>query len=285
MAVEEKEIFAIPAGEISLEQALADVDRNIEFFRTIQVRALKLTKEQDWLDNGGSPYLMDKGAEKIGDAWGISVSPRTEDKITLTCEWAEDKEGPYFTYIAQGKAYSRVLRRWIEDIGVCSQRDKFFGMARGELKMLEDVDRAMIRKKAVTNLHVRLIKRMVGLLSATWEDLIAAGLDVSKIKKIEYQSQDKKLSAVAMGQCEKIKMMAMALGAGQEKAAAEALRHISVFKDSQGKDKFVTDVRQLTSDKWVASIYGKMKEIIKRDQPEDFARIFPDEKPREAAKR
>jgi len=147
------DLLAIPQTGIKIEEEIERLEKNIELFNRIKIVSLKLTKASDWVDQGGSPYLMDRGAENIAIAWGVDITD-----VTLgPPEWAEDEHGRYYTFIARGKAYSKKLGRYVEDIGVCSQRDRFFGMVGGKLKPIEDVDMANIRRKAVTNLYTRLI--------------------------------------------------------------------------------------------------------------------------------
>jgi hypothetical protein len=252
----EMALINIPERGISIEQELKEIEKNIEFFNKVKVIALKMTKPSDWVDMGG-PYLMDRGAENVAIAFGVDISD-----LQLKQDWAEDSKGRYYTYIASGKAYARKLGRYVEDIGVCSQRDKFFGMANGQLKEIQEVDMANIRRKAVTNLYSRLIKRVIGLMGITWEDLAAAGIKREQLQKVEYRggqqgggpARASALSPDHEARRTKCWKLILELKGGEAKEASALLDKLASFGD-----KKVTDIGQISSDKWVDALYGKVK--------------------------
>ena len=252
----EMALINIPERGISIEQELKEIEKNIEFFNKVKVIALKMTKPSDWVDMGG-PYLMDRGAENVAIAFGVDISD-----LQLKQDWAEDSKGRYYTYIASGKAYARKLGRYVEDIGVCSQRDKFFGMANGQLKEIQEVDMANIRRKAVTNLYSRLIKRVIGLMGITWEDLAAAGIKREQLQKVEYRggqqgggpARASALSPDHEARRTKCWKLILELKGGDAKEASALLDKLASFGD-----KKVTDIGQISSDKWVDALYGKVK--------------------------
>jgi len=252
----EMALINIPERGISIEQELKEIEKNIEFFNKVKVIALKMTKPSDWVDMGG-PYLMDRGAENVAIAFGVDISD-----LQLKQDWAEDSKGRYYTYIASGKAYARKLGRYVEDIGVCSQRDKFFGMANGQLKEIQEVDMANIRRKAVTNLYSRLIKRVIGLMGITWEDLAAAGIKREQLQKVEYRggqqgggpARASALSPDYEARRTKCWKLILELKGGDAKEASALLDKLASFGD-----KKVTDIGQISSDKWVDALYGKVK--------------------------
>jgi len=260
----EAAIINIPAVKLDsrqIEEEIEQLEKNIELFNKIKVVSLKLTREEDWIDQGGNPYLMDRGAENVAIAWGVDIT-----NVQVKQEWYEDGKGRYFGFIATGRAYSKKLDRTVEDVGVCTQRDKFFARMRGKLIPIEEVDVANIRRKAVTNLHNRLIKRLVGLMSVTFDDLKKAGLNISKIQKIEYKSGKKKtektLSPQALELREKIWKMLMDLSLGDEAQALALLEEYSkVTSIKNGKEKtyYAKSLEDLKSDKWIQVTYGKIK--------------------------
>lgn len=275
-------LISIPDQSREIEKIIQRTEDQIKFFNRIKIISLKLTKSSDWvIQRGkggmGSPYLMDRGAENIRIAWGVDISG-----LKLAIEWAEDEKGKYYTYVATGKAYSKKLSSYIEDIGVCSQRDKFFGMIGTEFKQIDQVDSANIRRKAVTNLYNRLIKRMTGTLNVTLEDLAEAGFDVAKMTAIEYAdagSKTAKINPEAERQRSWIKECALSLAkltGGGEKEAKELIKAVSFF-EKDGKPSFVDDIDRLTSEKWIAVLYGKFKGMLKEKNPVLYAKMFPDE--------
>jgi hypothetical protein len=254
----EMSLISLPERGISIEKDLAELEKNIQFFNRIKVIALKLTKPSDWVDMGGQPYLMDRGTENVAIAFGVDISD-----LKLSMEWAEDTRGRYYAFTATGKAYSRKLGRYVEDIGVCSQRDKFFGMFGKEFKEIQDVDMANIRRKAVTNLYNRLIKRVIGLMGVTFDDLAQAGISREGIGKVEYKGGAQKgaanLPAEALKKRDEIWKWLMECADGDEAQASKFLEQISYFKDDEGKDHKLSDIKSLVSEKWIASLHKKAK--------------------------
>jgi len=248
---------SIPEEEsiINITQQIEQVEQNIEFFKKVRTLSLSLTNYKDWLFQEDSLYLMDSGAEKIAIAWGIHIKSETPK-----LEWHEDKKGRYFQFVAHGQAVSKKLNRYVEDIGTCSQRDKFFGTVNGKLLPIEDVDMNMIRKKAVTNLYNRLIKRLAGLVNIETDELKAAGIDIGKITKVKFKSgkkkEERKLSKEALKKREKLWNICLELVAGNEAEAFAKLTKFSSF--TVGKKTFKAEkLEDLKSDKWIDATYGR----------------------------
>jgi len=259
----ELSLINIPATGFSVEKEIQEIEKGVELFNRIKIVALKLTKPTDWVDQGASMYLMDRGAENIAVAFGVDIG-----SVELKMDWAEDDKGRYYTYVAKGRAYSRRLGRSVEDFGVCSQRDKFFGMINGKLKEIEDVDAANIRRKAVTNLYNRLIKRVVGLSGVTREDLAASGMDVSKIGKVEYKGGNQKASDLtedAKDMKAKLDAMVLRMANNDPKVVASLIKKFSYWKGEDGAEHSVTDSSKLSA-KWLATTYGKAKKEYEATQ-------------------
>jgi len=269
---DEMAIISIPEHGLSIEKEVSLIEKNIELFNRIKIISLKLTKESDWVFHNEAPYLMDRGAENIAIAFGIDISD-----VRLKMEWAEDDKGRYYTYVATGKAYSKKLGRYVEDIGVCSQRDKFFGMIGGKLKEIEEVDMANIRRKAVTNLYNRLIKRCVGLMNVTIDDLIAANLDIKKIPGIEYKREDQKSMPSEKGKeiRKELGDMLMMMANQDVKLASELLEKYSMF-EANGKVRSAKSLKDM-SEKWLFYTYSK----VKKDFEKTFKEKEEGKEPRE----
>jgi len=259
----EMSLISIPERGISIEKELAAIEKNVEFYNKVKIIALKMTKASDWVDLGGNPYLMDRGTENVAVAFGVDVSD-----VRLSMEWAEDAKGRYYSFIAAGKAYSKKIGRYVEDIGVCSQRDKFFGKIGEKFKEIEEVDMANIRRKAVTNLYNRLIKRVIGLMGVTFDDLVQAGIKKEQLGKVEYKSGAQKTSDLSTdGKETKAKLDQMLLRmANNDKAEVEKLvKKFSLWIDGEKKERFVTSTDKL-SEMWLASTYGKAKKEYEKTQ-------------------
>lgn len=253
-----------------IEEDLEAIEQNIELFNRIKGISIKLTKVSDWvIQDKDSPYLMDRGAENIAIAFGVDISD-----VSIRQEWDEDKNGRYYSYVAMGKAYCRKLGRWVQDIGVCSQRDKFFGRVGGEWKPMEQVDKANIRRKAVTNLYNRLIKRVIGLMNLTLDDLKNAGLDVSKLQKVEYrkgsQKAEQSLSKIDIKRRNAIWDMCLQLASGDEVAAKETIKEHSKFTTKkEGKEVYADDIKGLTTSRWISMTLKNVKDAFKKLYPDE----------------
>jgi hypothetical protein len=251
----EMSLISIPERGISIEKELAEIEKNVEFFNRVKIIALKMTKPSDWVDQGATVYLMDRGAENIAIAFGVDISD-----VQLRMEWAEDEKGRYYSFIASGKAYAKKLGRYVEDIGVCSQRDKFFGKIGDKYKEIAEVDMANIRRKAVTNLYSRLIKRVIGLMGVTMEDLRAAGMDTAKIQKVDYKGGSQRAEISEDGKALRTKLgnMLLLMANNDKPAAKKLLEKYSSWTDKDGKEHKAEDLAKM-SEKWIASTYGKAK--------------------------
>lgn len=254
----------IGTDEIDVEQHIKVMGRSIEHYKQIKVLSLKLTKEADWVFQDKQPYLMDRGAEQIGIAWGVDIPARPGDKIEVEVIEKEDSKGKYKLYMAKGSAYSKKLDRTVSDIGTCSERDKFFTMAQGKPIELHKVDVTNLYKKAVTNLHNRLIKRVTGIINADLDDLKEAGLDVSKIAKIEYKKGQKKadsrLSKEDLNKREEMYNLALEIAQGDEKRAQNIISDASKFTKGE-KEYKVTDVKQLRTSGWIKATHNKISKL------------------------
>ena len=251
----EMSLISIPERGISIEKELAAIEKNVEFYNRVKIIALKMTKPSDWVDLGGNPYLMDRGTENVAVAFGVDISD-----LQLRQEWAEDDKGRYYTFVASGKAYSKKLGRYVEDIGVCSQRDKFFGMIGGKFKEIAEVDMANVRRKAVTNLYNRLIKRVIGLMGVTFDDLNQAGIRKEQLGRVEYQGGAQRAEISPEGKDTKAKLwnMLLMMGNNDKAQAAKLLEKYSSWKDAEQKDHKANDINKM-SEKWINSTYGKAK--------------------------
>jgi hypothetical protein len=279
---QEIDLISIPQKDekslMEIGKELDAIEKNFELFNRLKVIAIKLTKPTDWViqsdgRGGQSPYLMDRGAENVAIAFGVDILPG----IQLRQEWAVDDRGRYYTFISQGRAFSKKLNRFVEDIGVCSQRDKFFGKIGNEFKPIEDVDMANIRRKCITNLYNRLIKRVIGLMNLTIDDLKSAGFNIEAIPKIEYktgaQKAEAQLSEIDLLKRDAIWKTCLQLVAGDEKSALDSLKYHSTFKgkDDQGKDKdiFVTSIKGLTTPRWINITFSNVKAAFKKQYPKE----------------
>lgn len=273
--VEREPMLAVPAHEeieaarrVDIEKVIDYAEKKVELYKKIRIIALKATNESDWIIQKDGPYLMERGAAGVANLFGVDIP-----KFIVDREWSEDDKGRYYTYVAIGSAYSRSLGRWVSDIGTCSQRDKLFGMIGGELRPMEEVDVNMIKKKAVTNLKNRLVKGLCGILNVIEEDLIVAGLDPKKMKRIEYKTGTKRREAALTKEVKELRdklwKMMLELTAGAEEAAKAVLEKHSAFETRDGRKVVAKSKEDLASEKWIKATYGRVKKEYDKAFGED----------------
>jgi len=253
------EIIAIEDAEdlISIAQ------RRVEIVEKMMRTALKITTHRDWVNQNGNPYLVHSGAEKVARLFGISLSDIKTEKI-----WAEDSKGRYYIYKTTGRATLPGKFDSIEALGTCSQRDKFFAKSGNEWKDTLEIDETNIMKASYSNFVVNAVTHLLGLRNITWDVLKEAGIDMPKVQKVEYkkgsQKAKKRLSEEALKKREEIWKLCLELAAGAEEAARAIIQKYSSFKNSEGKEFSVTDVKDLKSEKWIQATYGRVKEAYEK---------------------
>lgn len=244
-------------ASVSADEAIVAAEKQVEKFKKITVISLKMTTYRDWVDQNNTPYLIESGASKIAKLWGVDFS-----EIKVEREFLDDDLGKYYSYTASGRAYSKILKCAVEDIGTCSQRDKFFAFANGKWKLPSETDETNIKKASVTNLYNRLLKRLCGLNNVTYEQLKEAGINVSKVQKVEYGKGSKKaeatLSKKDIETRKKLWDICINMSAGEEEEAKFLLKKFTTFP-KDGKELFRDDIKKLTSSKWIQAAYGKAK--------------------------
>ena len=259
--------------KLSLEEIIEKTESDIKLYKKIKILSLKMTTPNDWIDQKGKPYLQIDGTEAVATLWGVDYfGIKPDDGIEY-----EDDKGKYRLFTCEGKFYSKKLKRYIEEIGACSTRDEFFGTVRGEIKKLSEVSLVDIKKSAVTNCKIRGIKSVIGLKNVTYDDLKEAGIDISRIKKIEYKNGTQKISKTidtkSVELRKRIDDLAIQMSGGDEEAMKKILKENSSFtvKDDEGKDveKFIDNIKYLTSAKWIKSTYGRMKKAFQEAYPDE----------------
>ena len=120
----ESQIIAIPQNDLLAvsggDDFLAIAEKRINQLQRIKELSLKITNENDWVDQNGKPYMMASGAEKVRGLFSISVrmeDPRKQASV--------DDRGDFYFYVIKGFA-SLKGGDSIEAVGTCSSRDSFF---------------------------------------------------------------------------------------------------------------------------------------------------------------
>jgi len=148
--------------------------------------AIRSTKEHDWLNVDGHPYLTLFAAEKIGREFGVGMENIYGEK-----EWREDEKGRYYIYIYSATVYQINGDRSDAShvSGTCSQRDKIYSLASGKPRLLSNVeiDETIIKSAAYNDLVSCAITHQLGLTSLSWDQLKSAGINIDNIASVEFR--------------------------------------------------------------------------------------------------
>lgn len=187
MEVEQQNVPA-PAMQnmavVDLEKSIEEAEKYMTLQDKIRKIAIKVTNSNDWVDQGGKPYLTWDGSRKIARAFGVSYEPPTikEDR-------REDKKGEYIKFTCSGAV--TYCGQVVHEIGTASTRDSFFAKRKGKQLPLEDIDLTNIEKKSMTNWLNRAVKSLLGL-SFTWEEIKQySGVQQASAASVNYQGGQK----------------------------------------------------------------------------------------------
>lgn len=262
------EIIAIE----TVEDLISIAQKRIEIVPKLVNMALKVTNYRDWMDQNGQPYLVHSGAEKIARLFGIKLV-----NIQTVKEWTDDSKGKYYIYKTTGMVTLPGNMDSIEALGTCSQRDGFFAKAKGEWLDSLEIDETNIMKASYSNFVVNGITHLLGLRNLTWEEIEEVGIDKSKVSKIDYKKGSQKVSGTLSKKAieirKKIYDLVLQMSGGNEEETKIFIKQASCFKfnDKNGneQEKFAEDVKDLTTEKWINSTYGRIREIFKKAYPQE----------------
>lgn len=234
----------IIADGLLTEDAIRKAELMVEGVKKIKAISIKVTNYSDWSLQGGKPYLENSGCMKIAQLWGVNFKDRKFQPEGG--ERISDANGDYILFTVSGRAEFK--GRFVEDIGTCSTRDAFFGTYRGDegkrkFKGLEDVDLENIKKKAVTNLQGRLLKKILGL-NYTIEDIKAMGINLDKSASVSYAEGGAGGGKISEAQAKRLFAITMDNADSDEKKMRETvlkkhlkeIYHIEHSKDIDRKD-------------------------------------------------
>lgn len=148
-------------ADTNLVAIAADADKRLAAFEKIWKGSLSRTNANDWVNEGGKPYLQASGAQKISRWLGVSwrVNPPIE----------EDLGGGHYLIKYTGEfALGGAI---ISETGSRSSKDPFFSRAHGRDLPASEIDKGNVMKAAYTNLLGRGITSLLGLRNLTWADL------------------------------------------------------------------------------------------------------------------
>lgn len=252
-----------------LDKVVKHAEKFLAVQGQVRKMAINLTNIHDWVDEGGQPYLQERGTQKIAMAFGVSIK-------NVKCEEQprEDDDGKYITFYHTGEAVWQ--GRVSPQTGTCSTRDKFFGRKAGGHKPLKEVDLDNVRKKSMTNFLNRCIKSALGL-SFTWEEieqysggkvsranLAKAGKAVAYDKGTQGGTSQQKAPETQEQKDEKGQVWWMMKEMyGSEQGASEALSKATSFQGENGIVPGKTDINRV-SDRQMKFIAPKVKDAYNK---------------------
>lgn len=152
----------------TLLQLAEKADLLVSAVKKIKSCVLAVTTTGDWIDEGGKPYLMASGAEKIRPLFGMDWNINDEPEV-------EVDEAGHRTYKFHG--VFTVAGKSISAIGSRSSRDPFFSRSHGNDVDPKKINMANVEKAAYTNCIGNGITRALGIRNITWQELGYAGIN------------------------------------------------------------------------------------------------------------
>jgi len=235
---------AVVSYDVLLD-AVKEAEARIEAVNRIKKAALKVTNQQDWIDQNGKPYLQSSGAEKIARLFNISW--RLEEPIF------EQEEDGHFSYSFKG--YFTMKGITIEAIGVRSSKDGFFTKYKdGKPLPVSAIDKGDVKKAAFTNCIANGITRLLGIRNLTWEDIESVGIKRGAVTQVAYK---KELTEMHKKLEEKLNEVCKT-----EEERAKLLKELTAFTDAKGIRHEGKEKLEQISEKMAQVAYGKLKQMM-----------------------
>jgi hypothetical protein len=244
---------------VDVETKMLDVIRQRQKNKKELIKiAIQQTNEEDWVLQGGKPYLEITGAEKIAPIFGVRITG-----IVRTVEDGVDVDGEHVgmkwkRFRHEGTGQIAVGNRVVYELqalfGSSWTKDDFFGKTKETFKPMADIDMRDLEYKSYSDLMRVAVVRLVGLRSVTVEELTIAGLNIEKIKDVQRGAT---VSAEdAAKQEELLKVVKGLVGTDDAKVKA-AVKNFSGFT-KDGREIFKENATQLTG-KWLENTLNKAK--------------------------
>jgi hypothetical protein len=220
--VDEKSIVEVVPASL-LESFIDETEKRIECTLKMKRIIFKVTSINDWIDQGGKPYLGAPGAEAVAMAMCIGW-----DKPNRTIESLDDGHKLY-----KFDSHFHFLGRTIWVMGSRSSKDPFFGRSGGEDKPADAINMANVEKAAYTNLLNNGIQRILGIRNMTWEMLEESyGIKRNKAASVNY---DAKVISLPQGK----RMFAIGKSAGW--SDDDVAKYLAEMEYSSSKDVLKRD--------------------------------------------
>ncbi|HDQ88664.1 MAG TPA: hypothetical protein ENN92_00755 [candidate division WWE3 bacterium] len=168
-----------------------NIDRFVTAKQKIWQAILKLAKPGDWVvfesEDKNSPTgkrstvcLSGAGADRIASSIGISFANWKDRK-----ELGKDEKGEWYRFWFEVDA--SFGGRTVRAMGRAGSRDKFFGIAHGQVKELSDIDESNIRMAAFHNAMKEGVKILLGVRNIPVEEFEKAGIQLAYARRYEFK--------------------------------------------------------------------------------------------------
>lgn len=196
--------MASPVGFELTPEYVERAEQQVELFKRLKTALLRITDQEDWMDQSGKPYLLDAGVQKVARIAKVEFTD-----MDCTRHDAVDEDGTkWIQFRCQLTGHWNRMAH--ADVGIASTKDAFFAKSRGQKVSLDRIDLGNVEKKAVTNAQHRVLTKLLGL-SPTWNQLRSAGVLRSEAQGVRYQGQGRKDDGVGQWSQEKGRLEHMLL--------------------------------------------------------------------------
>lgn len=244
----EKELTLVPEDSLTTSASRAEATiARAEVILKLIAKHIRPTEIRMFGEN----LHFERGAcEKILMWAGATIKNTRIDTVPIV----DEKNERYYIFESWGTCV--IDGREVEVMGNCSTRSDFFGTTKEGFRPLSEIDIPSVRIAAQTNMWNHACVRSLGLKSLTLDDLKKAGMDTTKIEKVEFSkgsqggatiTPEEKKQQVLIGN------WLLEMNAGDKEAAASNLEKVTAFGDVKGK-RSPSDLKG----KWLATTFGKV---------------------------
>lgn len=223
-------------------------EERVRAMNTIKIHALKATNKNDWVNEGGKPYLQESGSCKIARVFGVSYRIGSPTKQLFP-------DGHYeFIYTGEFSLGGAD----ISATGSRSSKGDFF-VGKKDPKPVSEIDEGDVRKAAYTNCIGRGVKELLGLGNLTWEEIETSGIKKADCAGFEFDKSKQEMSGEAKDQRKEIGRMLLEMADNDKDTAKKLLTEFTAFIGKDGKEIAGKTKLEDLSEKAIPVTYGKIK--------------------------
>lgn len=233
----------------ALIEAALNAEKRITAVQKIKIMSLRVTNPQDWVDEGGKPYLQASGSQKVARLFGISW---TIDPPLMIVD-----EDQHFRYEFKGLFTMGGVS--IEAMGIRSSRDPFFRGKKDNPKPPSEIDKGNVQKAALTNCIGNGVTSLLGLKNLTWNDVAEAGINKGDTNRVEFGKSE--MSGDAQDKRKELETMLNEMGGGDPVVASRLLVEYTTFVGTNGKQVPGKTKLEDLSEKAIPVTHQKVKKM------------------------